>query len=66
MPADWAGKQIVLTRGETVLLRAVGGKKFKTILVSQDGVVRLESIDPFLVKMTALEVGLVRLSVVTE
>lgn len=65
LPAGWAGGGLALNQGETVVLRAARGRKFRTVSADRDGVVELRAIDPSHVRVTAVSTGRVRLTVVT-
>jgi hypothetical protein len=57
---------LALSRGETVLIRSVGGRKIKTVVVDREGVVEIRPLSPTELRVTAVETGIVRVTVETE
>jgi hypothetical protein len=65
VPIEDFGRRIVLTRGETVWLRATGGRKFKTVVVDRPGVVETKGVDASTVQLRAIETGAIKLTIET-
>ena len=63
MPVGWLTQQVVISQGETVLVRAANGRKIRSLSVNKEGVVEARAVDPYSVKLTGLRAGVIKLSV---
>jgi hypothetical protein len=66
LPVGWLKNQLLVKKGETILLRAANGKKFKTIAASRGGIVAFKPVDSSLVFMTGIAHGSVTITVTVE
>jgi hypothetical protein len=66
LPVEYLGRTIVLSKGETVWLRASGGRKIVRVAVDREGIVEAKGIDPSTVQLRAVETGAVKLTVETK
>jgi hypothetical protein len=68
LPVGWLGgtNTLIMRKDEEVLLKAMDGRKIKSVVIDRGGIVDAKALSPTTVRLRGLETGRVRLTVELE